>query len=84
MDTRLLFEQLGAAVVLIAGFWIGLGMRGLKRGEVRHGDVGRRATLDRIWMNRMMRNRLAIPRRFSLERLIKPEDDTKAADGNDD
>lgn len=81
MDMILFLKALGAVLAFAGGIWIGLGLPGLNS-DGREGDVGgRRWTLDRTWMNRLMRSRLDRPRRFSSGRLIRPGQDKKVPKG---
>lgn len=72
MDLILWLKVSGALLAFVGGIWLGLGLPGLKRGG-KEGEIGgRRWTLERTWMNRLMRGRLDRPRRFSTRRLIRP------------
>ena len=78
MDIVLMLKALGAVLAFAGGIWIGLGLPGLNK-DGRGGEAGgRHWTLDRTWMNRLMRSRLDRPRRFSTRRLIHPGQKRKA------
>ncbi len=68
--TAVVFWKIAGAVAAFGfGIWIGMGLPGVKKGQPK---PGQRATLDRTWMNRLMRGRMATPRRFSTGRLVAP------------
>lgn len=77
MDLILWLKVSGAVLAFVGGIWIGLGLPGLKSGGREGGVGGRRWTLERTWMNRLMRGRFDRPRRFSTHRLIRPGEERK-------
>lgn len=70
--TDLILKLAGAALALVVGVWIGLGLPGLKsRDEVPRGRPSR--YLHGTWLNRVFFGMPRPPRRFDSSRLLAPK-----------